>query len=296
MKALRLFAVLLLAALAVQAADHNDPNAINAIFTGNPASGADLYDMFGYPADDKSGGEKVVMALTFADAPYTGKLDTDILYRILVYPSERPVKPAGWDSSVKSYLDYLKAQKQRFDTWKAAEIRVASNDKDQAKLTFVGFAGGNFSAIVPLNVSVAANAPGNDKIKIYVGGRDDAFFNDLPGFFRSINYGPEFYQVQLSDDPGLREMPIPKTLLALEGNALFNDPPDPALVDPKKPPLPPGPYGWKGNRYYKDANGNYRFVYSGKDARAGLNVNAIIVEMPLSFITKSPQSQRIVNV
>ena len=295
-KMLRLSVVLLVAALAAHAADHNDPNAINAIFTGNPASGADLYDMFGYPADNKSGGEKVVLALTFADAPYTGVFDTDILYRILMYPSERPVKPSGWDGSVKSYLDYLKAQKQRFDTAKAAEVRVASNDKGQAKLTFVGFPGGNFSAIVPLNVSVAANAPGNNRILIYVGGRDDAFFNDLPGFFRSINYGPEFYDVKLSDDPGLREMPIPKTLLALEGNALFNNPPDPALVDPTKPPLPPGPYGWKGNRYFKDANGNYRFVYSGADARRGLNVNAIILEIPLSYITKSPQSQRIVNV
>ena len=67
MKMLRLSLVLLVVAFAAHAADHNDPNAINNIFTGNPASGADLYDMFGYPADDKSGGEKVVMALTFAD-------------------------------------------------------------------------------------------------------------------------------------------------------------------------------------------------------------------------------------
>jgi hypothetical protein len=102
--------------------------------------------------------------------------------------------------------------------------------------------------------------------------------------------------IRQSSDAGLREMPIPKTLLALEGNGLFNNPPDPALVDPKKPPLPPGPYGWKGNSYYKDANGNYRFVYSGADARRGLNVNAIILEIPLSYITKAPQSQRIVNV
>ena len=40
-----------------------------------------------------------------------------------------------------------------------------------------------------------------------------------------------------------------------------------------------------GSAYKKDANGNYRFVYSGKDAQAGRNVNAIIVEMPLAYIT-----------
>src|SRR4030095_2608930 len=44
-----------------------------------------------------------------------------------------------------------------------------------------------------------------------------------------------------------------------------------------------------------DANGNYRFVYSGADAQAGLNVNAVIVELPLGYITKSPQTDRIVS-
>ena len=54
-------------------------------------------------------------------------------------------------------------------------------------------------------------------ISAYLGGRDDAFFNDLPGFFRSINYAPQFYNVpQAWQD--VRELPIPKTLLELEGN------------------------------------------------------------------------------
>ena len=47
------------------AADHNDPNAINSIFADISRSGADLYDLFGFPSDDKTGGEKVVVALTF---------------------------------------------------------------------------------------------------------------------------------------------------------------------------------------------------------------------------------------
>ena len=50
-------------------ADHNDPNAVNSIFSDIDVSAADLYDMFGFPSDDKAGGEKVVLALTFASVP-----------------------------------------------------------------------------------------------------------------------------------------------------------------------------------------------------------------------------------
>jgi hypothetical protein len=58
---------------------------------------------------------------------------------------------------------------------------------------------------------------------------------------------------------------------------------------------PPGPWTWTGDKYKKDANGNYRFVYTGTDAQAGKNVNAIILEVPLDFITRSPSDERIVN-
>ena len=37
-----------------RAADHNDPNSVNSIFSDVPVSAADLYDMFGWPSDDKS--------------------------------------------------------------------------------------------------------------------------------------------------------------------------------------------------------------------------------------------------
>ena len=46
-------------------ADHNDPNAVNSIFSDIDVSAADLYDLFGFPADDDSNGERVVIALTF---------------------------------------------------------------------------------------------------------------------------------------------------------------------------------------------------------------------------------------
>jgi hypothetical protein len=46
------------------------------------------------------------------------------------------------------------------------------------------------------------------------------FFNDLTGFFRSINYAPQFYHVPHTM-PDVRELKIPKTFLELEGNDLF---------------------------------------------------------------------------
>jgi hypothetical protein len=93
-----------------------------------------------------------------------------------------------------------------------------------------------------------------------------------------------------------RELQIPKTLIELEGNDLFNyDPNLPEWGITVKKDLPPGPWTWKGNKYKKDDKGNYRFVYSGKDNRAGKNVNAIILELPLAFLTRSPGTNRIVN-
>ena len=36
-------------------ADHNDPNAVNSIFSDIDVSAADLYDIFGFPGDDRTG-------------------------------------------------------------------------------------------------------------------------------------------------------------------------------------------------------------------------------------------------
>ena len=46
-------------------ADHNDPNAVNSIFSDIDVSAADLYDIFGFPSEDSTGVERVVIALTF---------------------------------------------------------------------------------------------------------------------------------------------------------------------------------------------------------------------------------------
>ena len=88
-------------------ADHNDPNAVNSIFSDIDVSAADLYDIFGFPSDDTSGNEKVVIALTFAAVPQAGLLDSDMLYRILIAPDRRVVRSAGDDASLEGFLACL---------------------------------------------------------------------------------------------------------------------------------------------------------------------------------------------
>jgi hypothetical protein len=155
---------------------------------------------------------------------------------------------------------------------------------------------------VALNRIVPIKTPDGQTIQAFIGGRDDAFFNDLTGFFRSINYAPQFYHVPHTMTEA-RELPIPKTLLELDGNDLFNYRPDfPTWgffqkkdgTTPKLD-LPPGPWEWKGNQFKKDADGNYRFVYDGSDCRAGQNCNAIIMEIPHSFVTPATAQNRLVN-
>lgn len=278
-------------------ADHNDPNAVNSIFSDIDPSAADVYDMFGFPGPDESQGDRVVVALTFASVPEAGVFDTDLLYRLQMYAHPRAAvtsdEPRDLDT-LRRYLDGVRGT--YFGAASAMEIRVTVDERGQATVTFHGFPGGSFSVTIPVGQVTSIPAPDGLAIDAFIGGRDDAFFNNLPGFFRSINYAPQFYHVP-STRPDLRELPIPKTLLELEGNDLFNyNPAIPDLGWGVKLDLPPGPYTWSGNSFKKDANGNYRFVYDGRDARAGENVNAIILEMPLQFITRKPEVDRIVDI
>jgi hypothetical protein len=284
--------------LPAKAADHNDPNSINSIFSDIKADPADLYDLFGWPSDDVSGGEKVIVALTFASVPATGVFDTDMLYRILLAPTPRVSSGLKDDESFTGMLRYFRALEEKYVGLKPAEIRVTVDKEQKARIEFGGFQegpGGTFSTVIPLNQVSRVDTPNGFAIKAYIGGRDDAFFNDLPGFFRSINYGPQFYYVPEAKKDA-RELKIPKTLLELDGNKLFNfDPANPEHGQGKKLALPDGPLTWNGTKFLKDEKGNYRFVYSGRDAQAGRNINAIILEIPLAFITSSPGSDRIVN-
>jgi hypothetical protein len=280
---------------ATRAADHNDPNAINSIFADIAVSAADLYDMFGFPSADKTGGEKVVLALTFAAVPKAGVFDTDLLYKIKVYATPRVDSPFHEDPSLGALLEYADEVRQKYLQLTAYEIRVRVGPDNLAKVSFIDFPSGNFTKTVETNTVVTIETPGGHQVKAYLGGRDDAFFNDLPGFFRSINYAPQYYKVPLAMKEA-RELKIPKTLIELEGNTLFNfDPANPDHGRGVKLDLPPGPWTWNGQSYKKDAQGNFRFVYSGKDAQAGRNINAIIVEIPLAYITGSPATDRIVN-
>lgn len=294
--ALGLVSVCLVLQSAVFAADHNDPNAVNSIFSDVPVSPADLYGMFGYPSDDTSNGEAVVIQLTFAPIPKTGVFDKDMLYRIKLDADTR-ISTAMQDKSLEGMLKYLEALKDKYFKTDAAEIKVSFNDKNQAKVDFIGFPGGDFSEVVDTNQILTLKSPDGHSIKTYLGGRDDPFFNDLPGFFRSINYGPQFYHIPVTMKKDHREFAIPKTLLELEGNTLFNfDPNNPRHGQGVKLDLPAdASLTWSGDKFLKDKEGNFRFVYSGVDAQAGFNVNALIFEIPLAFITKSPMEERIVR-
>lgn len=281
------------------AADHNDPNAINSIFADVKPDPADLYDIYGWPSSDTHGGDKVIIALTFASMPATGVFDTDLLYRIKLAPTPRLAPPLQGDHSLSALLGFFDAVKARYGKLHPAEVRVVvSNDGrggQSAKIDFLRFMGGCFTRTVKTNQTQTVTSLDGKEIKVFVGGRDDAFFNDLPGFFRSINYAPQFYHVPMATTDR-REMPIPKTLIELEGNTLFNfDPAHPLHGQGEKYDMPSGPGTWNGKAYHKDANGNFRFVYSGRDAQAGKDINTIIVEIPLECLTEAPEKDRVVN-
>lgn len=277
-------------------ADHNDPNAVNSIFSDIDISPADLYDLFGFPTTGPDGTEHVLIALTFAPTPDTGVLDPDLLYRIRLNSHPRAHRQDD-DWSLAALLRHFDAVADRYlGQLDAAEIRVRVDADGVATLRFTGFPWGELTTTVQTGEVAALNLPGGQRANAFVGGRDDAFFNDLPGFFRSINYAPQFYHVPHTM-AHLRELPIPKTLLELEGNYLFNyDPAEPKHGRGVKKDLPPGPLTWDGDRFLRDADGNFRFVYSGEDAQAGINVNAIVLELPLAAITSAPAADRVVNV
>lgn len=277
-------------------ADHNDPNAVNTIFSDIDVSAADLYDLFGFPSADTADGEKAVIALTMAAVPETGALDSDMLYRIQMVAAPRSSWLGAEEQTLDTLLKYFSSVKDKYlSIYKAAEIRVTVDANGRAQLAFLRFPGGDFSKTVGTNKVETITTPAGHAIKVYIGGREEAFFNDLPGFFRSINYAPQFYHVPQSMTEA-RELPIPKTLIELEGNYLFNfDPATPQWGKTMKKDLPPGPWTWTGDKFKKDENGNYRFVYDGEDARAGKNCNAIVFEIPLAFITQDTGKNRVVN-
>ncbi len=137
---------------------------------------------------------------------------------------------------------------------------------------FTGFPGGDFTTVLDDERRPHDRGrPAGSEIKAYLGGRDDAFFNDLPGFFRSINYAPQFYDVPQAMTQDVRELPIPKTLLELEGNTCSTTTrrsPDHGRGREDGPAAGPADVGGRPASP-RTRDGNYRFVYSGEDAQAG---------------------------
>lgn len=202
----------------------------------------------------------------------------------MISPDPRVAPPIQGERSLSALLEYFNAIKEKYlGAFKASEIRVTVDRDNRATVKFIDFPGGSFSTVVETNQVLTIQTPAGHSIKTYISGRDDAFFNDLTGFFRSINYAPQFYHVP-HVMANARELKIPKTLLELEGNDLFNY--DPNLPDwgyGYKKELPTGPWRWNGDKFRKDENGNFRFVYSGKDCQAGKNINAISKSPLLNF-------------
>ena len=135
-------------------ADHNDPNAVNSIFSDIDVSAADVYDLFGYPSDDRSGGERVVIALTFASVPTAGVFDTDMLYRLQVTTARRVAWPDR-DRGLDDLLHYVDAVKDKYlGELRPAEVRVTADAERRAKVDFLNFPGGSFSVTVDLDSAV----------------------------------------------------------------------------------------------------------------------------------------------
>ena len=143
--------------------------------------------MFGFPGPDTSQGERVLLALTFAAVPETGVLDADLLYRLRLFshPRAAVLHDEHRDlDSLRQYIDGVRGT--YFGAEGAMEIRVTIEDRGQAMIAFHDFPGGSFSVTVPVGEVTAIPTPGGQAIDAFIGGRDDAFFNDLPGFFRSM--------------------------------------------------------------------------------------------------------------
>src|SRR5205814_8566535 len=113
-------------------ADHNDPNAVNSIFSDIDVSAADLYDLFGFPSADTNSGQKVVIALTFASVPEPGLLDHDILYRIQICAEPRVVPPAQQHHTLKASRCYFDARTDKYlGPLRTSDLRVIPDPQNR---------------------------------------------------------------------------------------------------------------------------------------------------------------------
>src|SRR5205807_2376995 len=104
------------------------------IFSDVAVDAADLYDIFGFPSSDKAGGEKVVVALTFASVPSAGVFDADMLYRVLFAPNPRVAAPLKGEKSLEAMLEHYKAVEDKYLKLNPSEVRVKVSKDGQASI------------------------------------------------------------------------------------------------------------------------------------------------------------------
>jgi len=292
------------------ATDHNEPNAVNGIFENLTSDAGDLYGLFGFPA--KTAEDTVTSIMTFAPADGTGIFNPNVIYRIHMDADKRIDKSDLEDIQrtalipglgAKVILDKILAltklhgvrakHPQIYVTYREVNSRwVADYYLVNFKLpngvgnTYVpsGAPTGDTMSIYVLRDVPTASVFEDKKIgiKLYSGGNDDAFFTDLGGFFRSINYSPYFKNENFGASD-YRKKDADRNYEDLRKQKSFC-----AIDDSRK-------HCYEEKDRYGEGVKRYG-VYTGRDDRAGYNVNAIAVEIPLKLITDDSPQNRIVHL
>lgn len=286
------------------ATDHNEPDLLNSFYKDRDGNGADIYHVFAYPSENR---ENLNLVLNLAPVPDTGRFEPTSVQRIFMRPTTAPdirtdllpnIDPTlNPIKAVKEATNYLKAYKKyildpliapisdvlgiglrpAFNQTHTPEIFIRYNAIGmKAKITFK-----NFHFEVPGDAEVVANSNGRETdptklqmynfrgIKIFVGGRDDAFFNDIGGFFRSINWQTA---VGLADR---------KREFRWEGDVSYL-----ASAEEKE----------SGNRKKGLIGKNNEVVYNAKDWREHNNVNTLSFQIPLKYLSANLEEERLLRI
>jgi hypothetical protein len=87
----------------------------------------------------------VVLALTFASAPFAGVKDSDLLYRLLLTSHPRVAWPDSTKNTLESVLHLFDAVKDKYlGELKTAEVRVTVETPGRVVVKFLGFPCGDF--------------------------------------------------------------------------------------------------------------------------------------------------------
>jgi hypothetical protein len=305
------------------ATDHNEPDLLSGFFNDRDGSGADIYGVTAYPSADhrflnfaftlapvpETGrfDPNSVQRIYFMPATRHAIFDADLAKLkqlregILVELTTHGITKK-WRSDVIEYIDTfadkvldpvraaitpairqaLATDQMPPDQRLFPEIRLQySRDGGWARVVLRNFADGapgtdklqrlsDNEVFVDLKSSGDAAEPppdsvletgGADGLKVFVGGRDDDFYADIGGFFRSINWlGAVSTYVDPKD----------------QGNFVWNS----------------GSASWTDSTARKETNdvpkrlvdrGRKVGMYNGHDWRIGNNVNAVVMQIPMTM-------------